>query len=142
MSELITSLLPLIVPLSAGCVGGFLIGYAVKKVYRPALIIGALVASLVYLAYANVISLNVGELETMSTLIVTLGSSLVALLTSSLLFTGGFAIGLVSGMKKGKPLRKKERMHDETRSETSPAKFPVSTGIKRRVNYRCLFIYC
>jgi uncharacterized membrane protein (Fun14 family) len=101
MSELITSVLPLIVPLSAGCVGGFLIGYTIKKVYRTAIITGALVASLVYLAYANVINLNVSELETMSTLIVTFGSSLVALLTSSLLFTGGFAIGLVSGMKKG-----------------------------------------
>jgi len=101
MSDMITLLLPLIVPLSVGCVGGFLIGYAVKKVYRPALIIGALLASLVYLAYANVITLNASELETMSTFLVTFSSSLVALLTSSLLFTGGFAIGLVSGMKKG-----------------------------------------
>lgn len=101
MSEMITSILPLILPLSAGGIGGFLIGYAVKKVYRPALIIGALIASLAYLAYVNVISLNAGELETMSAFIVTFGSSVVALLTSSLLFTGSFAIGLVSGMKKG-----------------------------------------
>ena len=100
MSDMTTSLLPLILPLSAGGVGGFLIGYAVKKVYKPALIIGALIAAVVYMAYANVITLNASELETMSTFLVTFSSSLMALLTSSLLFTSGFAIGLVSGLKK------------------------------------------
>ncbi|UCE43421.1 MAG: hypothetical protein JSV57_03385 [Candidatus Bathyarchaeota archaeon] len=100
MSE-ITSILPLILPLSAGGIGGFVVGYAAKKVYRPAIIIGALIAALAYLGYANIISLNIRELETISAFVVAFGSSLVALLTSSLLFMGGFAIGLMSGIRKG-----------------------------------------
>lgn len=101
MNEVMTSILPLILPLSVGGVGGFFIGYAVKKVYRSAIIVGAFVFSLVYLAYVNIISFNVSELEAVSALISTFGSSIVALLTSSLLLMGSFAIGLISGMKKG-----------------------------------------
>jgi len=101
MNEAVTSILPLILPLSVGGIGGFFIGYVVKKVYRPAIIVGAFIFSLLYLTYAKVISVNSGELETVSTFIVTFGSSAIALLTSSLLFMGGFAIGLISGIKKG-----------------------------------------
>jgi uncharacterized membrane protein (Fun14 family) len=101
MNEAVTSILPLILPLSVGGIGGFFIGYAFKKVYRPAIIVGAFIFSFLYMAYAKVISLNSGELETVSTFIVTFGSSAIALLTSSLLFMGGFAIGLISGIKKG-----------------------------------------
>jgi uncharacterized membrane protein (Fun14 family) len=101
MNGVVTSILPLILPLSVGGVGGFFIGYSVKKVYRPAIIVGAFIFSLLYMAYSRVISINSGELETMATFIVTFGSSAIALLTSSLLFMGGFAIGLISGIKKG-----------------------------------------
>ncbi len=100
MSEVVTLILPLILPLSFGCIGGFIMGYAAKKVYRPAIIVGAFIFSVICLAYAKVISLNISELETVSTLIVAFAPSIIALLTSSLLFMGGFAVGLVSGLMK------------------------------------------
>lgn len=101
MNEIWASILPLILPLSLGSIGGFFLGYAVKKVYKLAIIIGLFIFSIVYLAYINIINLNIGEVETVLAFIANIGPFIVASLTSSLLFMGSFAIGLVSGFKKG-----------------------------------------
>ncbi|MFQ5758156.1 MAG: FUN14 domain-containing protein [Candidatus Bathyarchaeia archaeon] len=101
MSEVLPPILPLILPLSIGGIGGFFVGYAVKKVYRLAVIIGAFVFSVAYMAYANVIDLDVGELaETASTFVATFGPFIVPL-ASSLLFMGSFIVGLIFGLTKG-----------------------------------------
>lgn len=101
MNEVWASILPLILPLSLGGIGGFFVGYAAKKVYRIAIVIGLFIFSISYLAYVNIINLNVGELEAVSTVIATIGPFMVAAFTSSLLFLGSFAVGLISGLKKG-----------------------------------------
>ena len=101
MSEVLTSILPSILPLSIGGVGGFFVGYAVKKVYRLAVIIGAFVFLVAYMAYVNVINVDIGELvETASTLVATFGPFIIPL-TSSLLFMGSFIVGLIFGLTKG-----------------------------------------
>lgn len=101
MSEVLTSILPLILPLGVGGIGGFIVGYAVKKIYKPAIIIGLFTLSIAYLAYANIINLNIGELETISRFISTIAPFIIMYITSSLLFMSGFLVGLISGLKRG-----------------------------------------
>ncbi|UCC33407.1 MAG: hypothetical protein JSW53_06510 [Candidatus Bathyarchaeota archaeon] len=101
MSEFLPSILPLLIPLGIGGIGGFFVGYAVKKVYRLAMFIAVFFFSVAYLTYSNVVDLNVSMLvETVSTLIATIGPFVVPL-TSSLLFTGSFFAGLLYGLTKG-----------------------------------------
>jgi uncharacterized membrane protein (Fun14 family) len=97
MSEVLMSILPL----SIGGISGFFVGYAVKKVYRLAFIIGAFIFSIAYMAHLNVVNLDIRELiETASTLVATFGPFIVPL-TSSLLFMGSFIVGLIYGLTKG-----------------------------------------
>jgi len=101
MSEVLPSFFPLILPLSMGGLGGFFVGYVVKKVYRLAFIIGAFIFSVAYVAHLRVIDLNISGLaETVSTFVVTFSPFIVPL-TSSLLFMGSFLVGLVYGLTKG-----------------------------------------
>ncbi|UCE43669.1 MAG: hypothetical protein JSV57_04755 [Candidatus Bathyarchaeota archaeon] len=101
MSEFLPSIFPLIVPLGIGGVGGFFVGYAVKKVYRLAMFIAVFVFSVAYSAYVNVIDLNANVLvETVSTLVATF-SPFVVPLASSVLFMGSFLAGLLYGLTKG-----------------------------------------
>jgi len=91
MSDALSSFLPLIVPLGVGGLGGFFVGYAVKKIYRLAMFVGVL----------NIVNLNFsGLMETVSTLVTTLSPFIIPL-TSSLLFVGSFIVGLVYGLTKG-----------------------------------------
>jgi len=56
--------------LCIGGIGGFLIGYAIRKVTKVALIVGVVVFSLIFLAYANVIDVDYSGLsETASSLV-------------------------------------------------------------------------
>jgi uncharacterized membrane protein (Fun14 family) len=57
------SLTPIIFQLCIGGIGGFLIGYALKKFFKLALIIGAVVFALIILAYTNVINVDYGGLS-------------------------------------------------------------------------------
>ena len=102
MSEVLTSILPLIFPISIGGIGGFFVGYAVKKVFRLAMVIGVFIFSIAYMAYVNVINLNINELvEGVSTFVATLGPFIITPLTSSLLLMGSFIVGLLFGLTKG-----------------------------------------
>jgi uncharacterized membrane protein (Fun14 family) len=56
------SFAPVIFQLCIGGIGGFLIGYAIRKFVKIALIIGVLVFSLIFLAYTNVINVDYGGL--------------------------------------------------------------------------------
>lgn len=101
MSEVLTSILPVIFPLSIGGIGGFFVGYAVKKVFRLAMVIGVFIFSIAYMAYVNVINLNINALvETVSTFVATLGPFIITPLTSSLLLMGSFIVGLLFGLTK------------------------------------------
>lgn len=97
MSEILT----LILPVSLGSIGGFFIGYSVKKVYRLAVIIGAFFFSVAYMAYLGVINLDISALaETASTMVTTFSPFIIPL-TSSLLFMGSFIVGFIFGLTKG-----------------------------------------
>jgi len=97
MSE---TLIPIFYQLGIGGIGGFFVGYVVKKLIRIAIIIGVFIFSLVYLAYANVINIDYHELIEIARITEpTLG--LFAPLLSALPFLGSFLVGLVYGLKKG-----------------------------------------
>ena len=57
------SLTPIIFQLCIGGIGGFLIGYALRKFFRLAIIIGGVVFVLIILAYANVINVDYAGLS-------------------------------------------------------------------------------
>jgi uncharacterized membrane protein (Fun14 family) len=89
-------------PLSIGGVGGFLIGYAMKKVIKVLLIFfGLYLLSLYYLAYVEVIRVNNERLfETFSSLI----TYAVGFLANTLVYlpiSGSFAFGFTLGIMKG-----------------------------------------
>ncbi len=52
--------------MAIGGIGGFFIGYAIRKFFKIALILGVVVFSLIVLAYTNVIDVNYGELSEMA----------------------------------------------------------------------------
>ncbi|PVX25756.1 MAG: hypothetical protein CW716_07380 [Candidatus Bathyarchaeum sp.] len=57
--------------LALGGIGGFLIGYALRRVLKVALIIGLVVFLLIVLAYANVIAVDYSGLSESASSIVT-----------------------------------------------------------------------
>lgn len=93
---------PILFQLGIGGIGGFFIGYGIKKVVRMALILGIVVFSLIFLAYANVIGVDFGGLaegvsEFINAVSPTLG--LFAPLLAHLPFVGSLILGLVVGFK-------------------------------------------
>ncbi len=98
MSE---DLIPIAYQLSVGGIGGFFIGYAVKKITRIAIIIGVVVFSFAYLAFTKVININY---DALLNLLPGLSDPVVGLLApflSAFPFLGSFIVGLWFGFKKG-----------------------------------------
>jgi uncharacterized membrane protein (Fun14 family) len=92
---------PIIYILIIGGIAGYFIGYLIKKISHFALIIGIFAFLLMYLAYANVVNLNFGELgatvNRLAGIFVSLGLTALA---SSVPFVGSFVVGLVIGLKR------------------------------------------
>ncbi len=97
MSEV---LVPIAYQLGIGGIGGFFVGYAVKKVIRIAIIIGVFAFSLAFLAYANVIKVDYNELIGVARATEPVLGAL-SPLVSALPFMSSFFVGLVFGLKKG-----------------------------------------
>jgi uncharacterized membrane protein (Fun14 family) len=99
MSALFTNIL---FPLSTGGAGGFLIGYATKKIVKILMLfLGLYSLSLFYLARIGVIEINSEKLAeaTSSLLAQTAGfiSAAIAYLPFSGSFLAGFALGIMKG---------------------------------------------
>jgi uncharacterized membrane protein (Fun14 family) len=99
MSDLFTNIL---FPLSTGGTGGFLIGYATKKILKILMLfLGLYSLSLFYLAHIGVIEINSEKLAeaTSSLLAKTAGfmSAAIAYLPFSGSFLAGFALGIIKG---------------------------------------------
>lgn len=97
MSEVI---IPIAYQLGIGGIGGFFVGYVVRKVVRIAIIIGVVVFSIVYLAYSNVINIDYDELVGMTSVTEPV-LGLLAPLLSAFPFLASFFIGIFFGLKKG-----------------------------------------
>lgn len=85
-----------------GGVGGFFIGYIVKKLLRFAITIGIIIFSLMYMAYRDAININFEELgRTLWGFGETLKPLGLTALASSGPFIGSFAVGFLFGLRKG-----------------------------------------
>jgi len=94
---------PILFQIGIGGIGGFFIGYAIRKVVKVALILGIVVFSLIFLAYTNVIGIDYGGLaETVSKFINAINPALGLFtpLLAHLPFVGSLIIGIIIGFKK------------------------------------------
>lgn len=98
MSE---ALIPIAYQLGVGGIGGFFVGYAVKKITRIAIIIGVVVFSFAYLAFTGVINVNYDGLIKLWPGLSDPVLGLLAPFLSALPFLGSFFVGLWFGFKKG-----------------------------------------
>jgi len=89
--------------LCIGGIGGFLIGYAIRKVIKVALIVGVVVFSLIFLAYSNVINVDYSGLsETASSLVNAINPALNLLtpLFAHIPFIASLIFGLFLGFRR------------------------------------------
>lgn len=102
MSEIIT---PVVYQLGLGGIGGFIVGFALKKIAKLFIvIIGLFILALVYLGVNGVININYDALW--NTIASGLGAagqagSWVIGLVSLLPFAGSFVVGFLLGLKLG-----------------------------------------
>jgi uncharacterized membrane protein (Fun14 family) len=98
-------LTPLVVQLGIGGVGGFIVGYALKKLAKiVVVIIGLFFLALFYLSYQGVINIDFDKfLELMSSLLgLAAGAqNILAVVMASLPFAGSFTVGFLAGFKLG-----------------------------------------
>ena len=102
MSEIIT---PVVYQLGIGGVGGFIVGFAIKKLAKLFIvIIGIFILALLYLGTNNVININYDALwDTIANALGLAGqaASWIVGVISLLPFVGSFALGLILGLKLG-----------------------------------------
>ena len=98
-------LTPLIAQLGLGGTGGFLVGYAFKKLLKViAVILGIFMLALFFLAYVGIIDINFDKfLEALGKLVgLTSGvQNLILAIFASLPFAASFTFGFFLGFKRG-----------------------------------------
>ena len=102
-STLNESFTPLLFQLCIGGIGGFFIGYAMRKVVKVALILGTVVFSLIFLAYTNVINVDYGGLaQIVSSFVNTVNPALNLLtpLLAHIPFIVSLILGLILGFRR------------------------------------------
>jgi len=98
------SFAPILFQLGIGGIGGFFVGYAIRKFAKIALILGIFVFSLLFLLYAKVLGVNYGELiNAVSSFFETVNPVLGSLapILFHLPLIGSLIIGLLAGYKMG-----------------------------------------
>lgn len=102
MSEIAT---PLVFQLGTGAVGGFVVGYAIKKVAKLIVVlIGILLLALIYLSSQGILTVNYGELDKAVRGWLGGAGQAVGWLTpiiAHLPFAGSFLVGFFLGFKMG-----------------------------------------
>ena len=102
LSEILT---PVVYQLGLGAVGGFVVGFALKKIAKIFLIvIGIFIVALLYLGASNIISINFGALwNAVGGWLGGAGAaaSLLVGLISIIPFIGSFGVGFFLGFKLG-----------------------------------------
>jgi uncharacterized membrane protein (Fun14 family) len=97
------SFAPILFQLCIGGIGGFFIGYTLRKVFKVALILGTIVFSLIFLAYTNVINVDYSGLAEMASSFVNAINPALNLFTPLLAhipFIVSLIIGLILGFRR------------------------------------------
>lgn len=96
---------PLVFQLGTGAIGGFVVGYAIKKVAKLIVIlIGIFLLALIYLSSQDIVSVNYGKLfDAVSGLLGGAGEAFgwLTSIISYLPFAGSFLAGFLFGFKLG-----------------------------------------
>ncbi len=95
---------PILVQLSIGGIGGFLVGYSLKKMAKfLALVFGGVFILLQYLAWQGIIEINYGALFDFLQRGICLfdPSGLISFTLANVPFAGSFAAGFTLGVKAG-----------------------------------------
>jgi len=102
MSEILS---PLVYQLGIGAIGGFIVGYAVKKIGKLiAIVIGLFIIALIYLGVKGIISINYEALWTVLAGLLGMAGSAFSWtvgIISLLPFAGSFIAGFLLGFKLG-----------------------------------------
>jgi len=102
MSEIV---MPIVYQLGVGAVGGFVVGYAVKKVTKLiAIIIGLCILALIVLGARGILTIQYDKLfEAVSGLLGSPGGALgwLSAIIAHVPFAGSFGVGLFLGWKFG-----------------------------------------
>ena len=98
MVEVVT---PIIYQLAIGGIGGFFLGYMLKKVTRLALIVGVLIFAILYLAYDNLIRIEYDQLLRRIQYIITPAWGFLSPLLSNVPFASSLIVGVIIGFRKG-----------------------------------------
>jgi len=102
MSEVLT---PIVTQLGVGAVGGFIVGYALKKITKiVAVIIGLFLVALIYLVNKGIITIDYGKFEdAISKALGSTGTAAgwLAPVIAHLPFAGSLGLGLFLGFKMG-----------------------------------------
>lgn len=94
MSEILP---PIIYQLGTGGIGGFLLGFLIKKVLKIALMIGGVALIFFYFAFDNVIEVNYAQLSARVEEITTAASHFLSPLLSNIPFSGSLILGVITG---------------------------------------------
>jgi uncharacterized membrane protein (Fun14 family) len=97
------SLTPIIFQLAIGGIGGFFIGYILKRIFKVALILIVIVFSLLFLAYTNIIDVDYVELSELASNFVTAIDPALDMLTPLLAnvpFITSFIVGFFFGLSR------------------------------------------
>jgi uncharacterized membrane protein (Fun14 family) len=97
MSEIIS---PLIMQLGIGGIGGFFVGYLLKKALKFALLIGAFAFTLAYFAYESSIQVDYAQLISRLETLIAPAWDFVYPLISQIPALGSLVIGLLLGFTK------------------------------------------
>ena len=94
---------PILFQIAIGGIGGFLIGYILKKVFKVALILVAIVFSIMLLAYVDIINVDFGGLFNMASEVVTAidpALAFIAPLLANVPFIASLIIGFIIGLTR------------------------------------------
>jgi uncharacterized membrane protein (Fun14 family) len=103
--KIMSAITPLVYQLGLGGIGGFIAGYALKKMMKlAAVIVGLFVLALVYLGYQGIISIDYSALgnSVKNALGLTgAAANFLAPIIAHLPFAGSFGLGFFLGLKMG-----------------------------------------
>lgn len=100
MSESLESITPILYSVGVGIIGGFLVGYIVKKILNLAIILGVFTLGILYLGQINVINLNFEEITASISSSENVIQTFAPLITS-FPFVGSFLPGFLGGLRYG-----------------------------------------
>jgi uncharacterized membrane protein (Fun14 family) len=98
IAESLESITPILYSVSVGVIGGFLVGYMVKKILNLAIILGIFTLGILYLGQINVINLNFEEI----TALISKSENVIqtfAPLINGIPFVGSFFLGFLGGLR-------------------------------------------